>query len=400
MWQSIDRLKSWAGSPKRACTLGMVLSGGGARAAYQAGVLSYIAEAFGSCQPSIITGVSAGSLNAAHIANHTGGFRTGVHELVHVWENLTSSDVYDSGSGLKLLWDMFGSRLSHDADEFIPRSGLVDTQPLCSFLKRKLDAPDGVLSGIRSNIESGRLAGCAFIGTNYATGQTVAWVDGTKISGWSRASRVAHYGQLTVNHIMASSSLPFLFPAIEVDGMFFGDGGIRLADPLSPAIHMGASRILAISTRYKRSRAEADQPVVTGYPPAAQIFGLLLNAIFLDRLDQDAHILERVNRLIGEIPPSRRGDLRPIELMVIRPSRDLGRLSGEYQADLEGVLKLISKGLGSRDTKSPDWLSMILFEPQYAQHLMEVGYRDAVAQRDKLEIFLDPTSRLDKSVSV
>jgi len=386
MWQSFERLTSWVGRPKNECTLGLVLSGGGARAAYQAGVLAYMAEAFGECQPSIITGVSAGSLNAAYIANHTDGFRLGVHELVKVWENLTSADVYEASSSFKVFWHMFENRLTQDTDELIPRSGLVDTEPLCSFLKKTLNSPDGVLAGISSNIESGRLKGCAFVGTNYATGQSVAWVDGAPITGWDRATRVSHHGQLTVNHIMASSSLPFLFPAIEVDGAFFGDGGIRLADPLSPVIHMGADRILAISTRYNRSRKEADQPVVTGYPPAAQIFSLLLNAIFLDRLDQDAHILERVNRLIADIPVARRKKLRPIDLMVIRPSRDLGKLSGEYQADLEGILKLISKGLGSRDTKSPDWLSMILSEPDYITMLSrsELSWNDFWSQHSDL----------------
>ncbi len=390
MWQSIDRLKSWAGPSKKNCTLGLVLSGGGARASYQAGVLAYIAEAFAECRPSVITGVSAGSMNAAYIANHTDGFRNGVHELVNVWESLTSADVYEASSSFKVFWQMFGSRISNDTDELIPRSGLVDTEPLCKFLTKTLNAPDGKLTGISANIKSGYLKGCAFIGTNYGTGQSVAWIDGMRIRNWDRATRVSHNGQLTVNHIMASSSLPFLFPAIEVDGAFFGDGGIRLADPLSPVIHMGASKILAISTRYKRSREEADKPVVIGYPPAAQIFGLLLNAIFLDRLDQDAHILERINQLIAEIPKARRKKMRTIDLMVMRPSRDLGMLTGEYQADLEGILKLISKGLGSRDTKSPDWLSMILFEPDYAQRLMDVGYQDAVAQRSELGRFLDP----------
>jgi NTE family protein len=390
MRQTLERLRAMLAVPKPACSFGLVLSGGGARAAYQAGVLSYIAEAFGDVRSPIITGVSAGSLNAAHIANHTGGFRLGVHELTDVWENLTSEDVYEAESSLKLFWHMLGNRISGDTDEMIPRAGVLDTTRLRMFLTEKLGAPNGRLTGIDVNIAAGRLKGCAFIATNYGTGQSVAWVDGVQMKGWDRATRVSHDGPLSVDHILASSSLPFLFPAMEVDGAFYGDGGIRLADPLSPAIHMGANRILAISTRYKRTRQEADQPVVTGYPPAAQIFGLLLNAIFLDRLDQDAHNLSRVNELVRKLPPSQRGGLRPIDFMIIRPSRDLGKLSGEYQSELKGILKLISSGLGSRDTKSPDWLSMILFEPDYARQLMEIGYEDAVAKRDALAQFLDP----------
>lgn len=394
MWDSFDKIRSWVGPQKQPCTMGLVLSGGGARASYQAGVLAYMAEAFGNCHNQIITGVSAGSLNAAYIANHTEGFKVGVSDLVDVWGSLTSDDVYEASSSFKVFWQMFGNRIGDHSDELIPRSGLVDTDRLRQFLTKTLQAKNGELTGIRENIENGKLKGCAFIGTNYATGQTVTWVDGIRLSGWDRAARLSNYGRLTVEHIMASSSLPFLFPAIEVDGMFYGDGGIRLADPLSPAIHMGANRILAISTRYKRSVAEANQPVVTGYPPAAQIFSLLLNAIFLDRLDQDAHMLNRINHLVENLPRSKRNNMRPIELLVIRPSKDLGKMSGEYQANLEGILSLISKGLGSKDTKSPDWLSMILFEPKYAQRLMDIGYEDAVAQRDVLERFLDPDQQV------
>ncbi len=175
--------------------------------------------------------------------------------------------------------------------------------------------------------------------------------------------------------------------------MWYGDGGIRLAEPLSPAIHLGADRILAISTRYGRSRVEADDPVVIGYPPSAQIFGVLLNAVFLDRLDQDALSVARINSLLKGLPRWRRKDMRIIDLLVVRPSIDLGRLSGEFQSDLGGALNLLAKGLGSKGTKSPDWLSMLLFEPDYSMRLMEIGYGDARNQREKLDRFFDPAKR-------
>jgi len=392
MYDKIERFRSWFEVERPKTQYGLVLSGGGARASYQAGVLSFVAEAFGDIPSPVITGVSAGSLNAAHIANHTGGFRVGVHELENLWGSLKSTDVYEVSSSFQVFWDMFGSRLGGGSEEFLPRAGLVDTAPLAAYLKKTLGVPEGQLSGIRTNITAGLIKGCAIIGTHYGTGQTVAWVEGQSLSGWDRAARVSHEVPLTVDHVMASTSLPFLFPAIEVDGGFYGDGGIRLADPLSPAVHMGANKILAISTRYRRSRKEADTPVAEGYPPAAQIFSLLLNAIFLDRLDQDAMMMDRINRLINKIPVSQREELRPIDILVIRPSRDLGMLSGEYQAELEGILSLISKGLGSSDTKSPDWLSMILFEPAYAERLMEIGYQDAVNERERLKRFLNPSN--------
>jgi NTE family protein len=188
---------------------------------------------------------------------------------------------------------------------------------------------------------------------------------------------------------MASTSLPFLFPAIPLGSAFYGDGGIRLAEPLSPAIHLGADRIIAVGTRYGRSRREADVPATSGYPPAAQIFGILLNAIFLDRVDQDASILERYNELLDLLPRRQWGNMRKIKLVLVRPSQDLGRISGEYQADLSGILKLFARGLGSSDTKSPDWLSMILFEPAYTERLIDIGYADARARRDDFNRFFE-----------
>ena len=288
-----------------------------------------------------------------------------------------------------MFWQVLRKAGTDESEELIPRYGLVQTDPMRAFLKLHLNAPDGLLTGISENIREGKLDACAFLTTNYATGQTVAFSDGKELSGWDRPDRKNMKGPLTVEHIMASSSLPFLFPAVQIGDAWFGDGGIRLAEPLSPAIHLGAEKVLAISTRYGRSKQEAAIPVITGYPPAAQIFGMLLNAIFLDRLDQDAHLLARVNGLIESLPHRKRRGMRVIELLVIRPSVDLGKLSGEYETELQGVLSLLSKALGSKDTKSPDWLSMILFEPAYASRLLEIGYQDANESVDSLEKFFE-----------
>lgn len=380
------------GAGTKHCRYGLVLGGGGARASYQAGVLQFMADALPQVDLSIITGVSAGSLNAAYLCNDLRGFKAAVHHLVNTWENLTSEDVYETPSGFQLFWSVLRKSDAEETGELIPRYGLVHTDPLHSFLSKSLSASDGRLTGIRKNIHKGVLDACAFITTNYATGQTVAWTDGRELENWDRSDRVSYCEELTVDHIMASSSLPLLFPAIQLGDTWFGDGGIRLADPLSPAVHLGADRIFAISTRYGRSRREADEPQVQGYPPAAQIFGLLLNAIFLDRLDQDAALLERINALLRVIPARKRQGMRPIDLLVLRPSVDLGKLSRQFEADLGGILNLIGRGLGSKDTKSPDWLSMILFEPEYSTRLIEIGYEDAKLKRESLFRFFDPSS--------
>ncbi|MDX1429736.1 MAG: patatin, partial [Rhodothermales bacterium] len=213
------------------------------------------------------------------------------------------------------------------------------------------------------------------------------WVQGRNIGRWERPSRIGINTTLTVDHIMASTAIPILFPAIRIGDAYYGDGGMRLSAPLAPLVHLGSTRILAISTRYQRSRAEADDPAFVGYPPMSQIFGLLMNAIFLDALDQDALTMERINELLAQLPARKRMGLRPIELLVLRPSVDLGKLAGEYESKVTGVLGLISKSMGGKRSKSPDWLSMLLFEPDYVSRLIEIGYEDAHDQRATLEGF-------------
>jgi NTE family protein len=187
---------------------------------------------------------------------------------------------------------------------------------------------------------------------------------------------------------MASAALPLFFPAVRLEDGWYGDGGMRLTAPLSPLLHLGADRILAVSTRYDRSPEEAAQPSVEGYPPPAQVLGVLLNAIFLDLLDSDALRMERVNELLEQVPPEERGGMRRVELLVLRPSEDLGALAGHFEPDLPRSFRWMTRGLGTRETRSPDFLSFVLFEPDYLRTLMEIGERDAEAQGDAIERFL------------
>lgn len=367
-------------------TYGIVLSGGGARAAYQAGVLQYVADHLESPNLDIITGVSAGSINAAQLANAQGTFEQSVSDLIEGWSALDADDVYKASNSISFLFKLMKGS-SDKEKELLPRAGLVDTAPLHEYLKKILSAPDGTIEGIRKNIDSGKLQACAVVTTDYSTAQTVTWVEGRQMEGGERPNRISRQTRLSVDHIMASTSLPFLFPAIPIDQHFYGDGGIRQAEPLSPAVHLGATKILAISTRYSRTMEQAMNPVALGYPPAAQIFGVLLNAVFLDRLDQDAITLERTNKLVAELAPQKRLGMRHIDLLVMRPSQDLGKLSSQYQHDLKGILHLIARGLGSSDTESPDWLSMILFDKAYTSKLIQIGYDDAKAKHEKLAAF-------------
>jgi NTE family protein len=352
-------------------------------------VLQYIAEAFPTTSFPILTGVSAGAINAAHLANHRGTFAESVANLVNWWGQLRTEHVLAPSSSVGFLLKLLRRGGREEIGEAFPRHGMVDTAPLRAYLLEKLQADNGSLAGITYNLKTGRLRAIAVVTINYATGQTVVWGQGHTLDTLNRPNRIGMPATLSVDHIMASTALPFLFPAVRIGNAWYGDGGVRLSNPLAPAIYMGAHRILAIATRYARSRSEADTPNIIGYPPAAQIFSLLMDAVFLDTLDQDGATLERVNQLVAQLPPHRRMGLRAIKFLMMRPSVDLGKLAGEYEPDLTGVLRLLARGLGSSDTKSPDWLSMLLFIPEYTRNLIDIGYRDAARQHDRLAEFLE-----------
>lgn len=398
MHRALDRVRnvlapteSSSAQPKNA----LVLSGGGARSAYQAGVLRYIAEAFPEAAFPVLTGVSAGAINMAHLANHTRGFAEGAEQLAESWAGLELQNVVKLESGFTVVWNLL-ARSTATPQVDVPNEqvrethGLLDTTPLWSYLREVLDAPDGVLRGVDTNLASGRVQAVAVMTTNYATGQTVTWVQGDDFDEWERPNRIGVHTTLTVDHIMASTALPLVFPAVRIGSTWYGDGGIRLAAPLAPAVHLGADRILVISNRYHRSRAEADEPVIRGYPPAAQIIGLLMNAIFSDALDQDAFTLERINTLIDELPPRRRHGMRPVELLQLRPSIDLGRLAHDFDERMPPPLRMLTTGLGTTETLSPDWLSVLLFDRAYIDRLLDIGYQDARDQHDDIESFLAP----------
>ena len=249
-----------------------------------------------------------------------------------------------------------------------------------------------MLDGIPRSLRSGWLRAIALTGSSYTTGQSVTWAQTREDCGvptWERPHRKGATCELRVDHVMASASLPFFFPAIEVDGAWYGDGGIRLTAPLSPAIHLGATRILAVSTRYERSQKEADRHLIAGYPPPAQVAGVLYNAIFLDQFDSDALHLRQINELIEKQPEERRKGLRSIALLVLRPSEDLGRLANAYEARLPRAFRFMTRGLGTREARSNDMLSLVMFQSDYVTRLIEMGEADAAKRLPEIREFLE-----------
>lgn len=363
------------GAPK----LGIVLTGGGARAAYQVGFLRCMAQHAPELHFPIVTGVSAGAINAVFLAAHTGGLPQAAEELTQLWTGLSPEKVFNIDgwclARTALRWG-FGL-LSGGHGSGSQMRGLLDTAPLRTILEAALEDEHGTIPGIQTNLAAGRLESVAVTTLKYSTGQTVTWIQGREIDSWSRPQRLGMHCEIQAEHIMASSALPILFPAQELDGSYYGDGGVRFLTPLAPAIHLGANRLLAISTRYDRDLAEASKPVVSGYPPPAQIVGALLNAVFLDSLDHDAMRLERINRLLAG---QANGKLKPIEILILRPSVDLGRLAAEYEVKLPRAFRFVTRGLGTRRTSSPDFLSLLMFESDYLRRLIEIGEADAEAQ--------------------
>jgi NTE family protein len=371
-------------------TFGLVLTGGGARAAYQVGVLRWIARRYPHLGIPVLTGVSAGAVNVAALASHDGSFESGVERLGELWRRLTPESVFRTDAG-SLAWTAlrWAFQLMSGGGKSPEVRAFLNTTPLRAFLHSVLETRDGRLTGVTRNIEAGRLRAVAMIATSYSTGQSIVFVQGADIEPWRRPQRRAVRTEMTVEHVMASAALPIFFPAIRIGNEWHGDGGIRLTAPLSPALHMGADRILAISTRYDRSQAEADSLQVLGYPPPAQVLGAVLNAVFLDLIDQDELRLNRLNQLLLSLPPERRIGLKPIDLLVLRPSADLGKLAARFEPQLPKAFRFMTRGRGTRRQKSPDMLSMLMFQPDYLEHLMEIGEKDAEAQAADLVSFFE-----------
>ena len=381
-------------SPDSGAQLALVMSGGGARAAYQVGTLRWLARRRPDLRVPILTGVSAGAINAAYLASKPDDFKTRVESLADLWSHLTVEQVFrvDSLSLAKNVFRLVGKLMSGGAAAAPRPHAAVDTAPLRALLERLLGArPDG-LPGIQDNLKRGALRAVAITTSSYTTGQSITWVEGCGIPLWERAHRKSVNARIGIEHVMASSALPIFFPAVPIDGQWYGDGGIRLTAPLSPAVHLGADRILAISTRYPRSRAEADKPAMNGYPPPAQIVGSLFNAVFLDLFDADALTLQRVNKAMEVLPPSMRGEYRMVKLMVLRPSRDLGKLANDYEVRLPFAFRFMTRGLGTRETRSNDLLSLLMFQPDYLSRLIELGEIDAEARADELLEFVAGSS--------
>lgn len=382
---------------------GLILTGGGARAAYQVGVLAAIAQlrrdAGVTANPfPIISGTSAGAINASALACHADDFDGAVDGLVHLWQGLHVENIYradafeavKSGarwlSMLSLGWAIARWTRSR------PRS-LLDNTPLRELLGRYLD-----MGRIEHMLAGAHLRALALTGSSYTSGQHVTFFQTHHhIVPWLREQRMAVQTQLSLAHLMASSAIPFIFPAesLELEGLpeWFGDGSMRQSAPISPAVHLGAERVLVIGAgRMKEPegrRASADE----AHPSMAQIAGHALSNIFLDALAVDVERLRRINRTLALLPRETRAAtaLRPIELLVIAPSRRLDDLAGEHQASLPKSVRAMLRAFGvsgkGQSTSGSALISYLLFEPSFVGELINLGMSDTLAKRAEVQRF-------------
>lgn len=367
----------------------LVLTGGGARAAYQVGVLSAIREIRGRATGNpfpIMCGTSAGGINVAALAVFSADFNAGVRKLAWIWRHFHVHQVYRSDAGALLgtgaRWG--GALLFGWAIRQTPRS-LLDNSPLRALITRVLD-----FSAIARAIDAGHLHAVSVSASGYSSGENLAFFQGApSVLPWRRAQRVGMRTQLGVEHLMASSAIPFLFPAIRINREYFGDGSMRQLAPISPAIHMGAERILVIGSGRlaEEGRQRADE-----FPSPAQIAGHALSSIFLDGLAVDLERLTRINETVGALTPEQRNaagiKLRPIETLVISPSRRIDTIAGRHRKTLPPALRTVLRGVGAMRRDGSALLSYLLFEPEFTQALMKMGFEDAMARRNEVAAFL------------
>jgi NTE family protein len=320
-------------APQSGEALALVLTGGGARAAYQVGVLRAIASLLEPGTPSpfpIICGTSAGAINAAAVASGANDFRLTVHQLAAVWKQFHAHQVYRADAlGVMRTGARWLSAFLVGGRGRKHRASLLDNAPLARLLAAMLD-----LAGIQRSIDKGHLHAVSVTASGYTSGESVSFCQGVReLCGWRRARRVGLCCDIGIEHLMASSALPFIFPAVELHREFFGDGSMRQIAPLSPALHLGAQRLLVVGT----GRPTLAPPERTGsdeYPSVAQIAGHALNSIFLDSLETDLERLRRINHTIGLIPEAVRAQnnmaLRRVEVLVMLPSRSLAEIAAQH----------------------------------------------------------------------
>lgn len=370
----------------------LVLPGGGARGAFQVGVLKALAEMMprGSPNPfAVISGTSAGAINSVVLASKARRFRVAVAELDRVWGNFRSDHVFRTDN-LTMLKSSLHWLTAIVLGGFLvgtPKS-LLDNSPLRALLSRNIRFPR-----ITDAISKGHLDALAVTAASYASARSTSFFQAAPgRGGWSRTRRIGIPTDLHLDHLMASIAVPMIFPPVQLDGGFFGDGAMRQATPLSPAVHLGADRILVVGIRDETADKAPDPRMPPAHPSFAQIAGYMLDTLFMDGLYSDIERMTRINQLIDSVRPEHRAGplkrMRPIDTMLIVPSKDLRVIAHEHRRELPFAIRGLLHGIGGRGPGENRLLSFLMFEQAYTKELIELGYQDAMKVKDKLYDFV------------
>lgn len=385
-------------SPEHKPKTALILTGGGARAAYQVGVLAAIREMLPDPIRNpfpILCGTSAGAINAASLATSAEDFGEGVLRLLDIWRNFHVGDVYRAdalgigATGARWLGALLGGWLVQRG----PRS-LLDNSPLRKLLASHLD-----FDRIEMAIAGRALHSVSLTCSGYNSGQSVSFFQGRgDVQPWQRSQRFGARVRLGLDHLMASSAIPFIFPAVRINREFFGDGSMRQIAPISPAIHLGADRILVVGAG-RMSTPESFREPTDIYPSLAQIAGHALSSIFLDSLSADIERIKRVNDTLTMIPEDIRvqhgSKLRPVNVLVIAPSERLDHIAARYARALPWPVRALLGNIGALNKHGGALTSYLLFEPPYTRNLIDLGYRDTRAREDEVRAFLQISDQLD-----
>ncbi len=371
--------------------IGLVLTGGGARAAYQVGVLRAISEMLPPDSPipfQIICGTSAGAINATVLAANAANFHHGVRQLVTVWKNFHVHHVYRAdplgviqNSGMWIIAALTGG-LGRET----PIS-LLDNSPLAHLLSTRLD-----FGGIQRSIDNGDLYAFSITCSGYTSGQSVTFYQGvTGLEPWQRARRIGIPAQIGPDHLLASSALPFIFPAVHINREYFGDGSMRQIAPVSPALHLGANRLFVIGVG-RQLQPQQERVKSEAYPSLAQIAGHCLNSIFLDSLEVDLERLQRVNRTLSIVPrellEKNNMPLHQVDFRVISPSDALEKIALNHAHELPRTIRTLLYTVGALKKAGSNLVSYLLFEKEFCRALIKLGYDDTMKRRDDLMQFL------------
>ena len=378
---------------------GLVLPGGGARAAYQVGVLRAIVEMIPPGSPSpfpIISGTSAGAINSAVLASNADNYRLAVAQMARVWRNFRAHHVYrtDSWTMLRTSLHWMVAMISGGALLKHPDC-LLDSSPLRKLLARDVD-----FNKIAASIEHGSLDALAITASGYGSAKSICFYQARPgHRPWHRIRREGRPGKISLDHLMASAAMPVIFAPVRIGDEFFGDGAMRQATPLSAAIHLGADRLLAISVRDEKGESPRDREWDVS-PSLGQIAGYMLDTLFMDGLYADLERITRINNLLEHLPQQSAVSggrlLRRIDCLVIVPSEDIREIALKHAHQLPRSVRILLRGMGAMNRGGRQLISYLLFESGFTRDLIRLGYRDGKAQEEILRAFLydEPMSSL------